>query len=623
MEKIEGCSNRVLEVDLGGRTFETVGITEEMRRNFLGAKGLGLKLIYDRLAPGTAPLGPDNIIAFMPGILAGTGAPCSARFAAMTKSPLTGIMVASSCGGPFGIALKTAGWDGLLVRGRATSPVWLDITSDGVAFKDAADIWGMEIPEAQAVLDVKKTGSLVIGPAGENKVRFANVASGHRFLGRGGLGAVMGSKNLKAVRANGRAFSIKPVDPEAFKKVRRTATAYINQNALTADRYRNFGTAANVKPCNAANILPVNNFSDGRHPDAQKVFGETMAESHKTVHNTCKPCTIQCGHKGTFKDSTLSAPEFETIGLLGTSLGIFDLEKIAEWNAICGRLGMDTISAGGTLAWVMEATAEGLLDSGLAFGDANGIDQALADIAAMRGLGREMAMGTRFLSETYGGKSFALQVKGLEMAAYDPRGSVGQGLSYAVANRGACHLSAYLVAQEIYLDLLNPENPSGKAKWVRYFEDLGCCINSLQTCQFTMFAFLLEPPLSKWTPKPLLGFLMQHLPGMAIPLVDFSLYLKLWNSVTGIRLTKGEFMRAGQRIHVLERLMNTREGISAKDDVLPQRLTAQGRESDPEKRTVPLEEMRTAYYKVRGYDENGIPTPKLLRELGLAESCRS
>ncbi|MBA3012832.1 MAG: aldehyde ferredoxin oxidoreductase family protein [Proteobacteria bacterium] len=615
MATIIGCSNRILEVDLQKKTMITYMVPEGLRRQYLGAKGLGLKLLYDRMTPGVDPLGPQNFIAFMPGVLMGTGAPCSGRFEAITKSPLTGIMVASSCGGPFGMSLKTAGWDGLIITGRADTPTYLDITDQGVVFKDAAFLWGKEIPDVQAVLDSKASKSLVIGPAGENGVRFANMAAGHRFLGRGGIGAVMGAKNLKAIVATGGSFSVKPHDPVRFKRLCKKATRYINQNPLSADRYRNFGTSANVAPCNKAMILPVNNFQDGRHDAAKNVFGETMAKDHETVHHTCKPCTIRCGHKGRFAGKEMSAPEYETIGLLGTSLGIFDLDLIAQWNQVCGRLGMDTISAGATLAWVMEAASKGLVKSDLAFGTAAGIEQALEDMAFMRGFGAQMAMGTRALSEKHGGREFAIQVKGLEMAAYDPRGSFGQGLAYAVANRGACHLSAYMVAQEVYLKLLKPDSAFGKAKWVKFFEDLTCCINSLQTCQFTMFAFLLEPPLSKYTPRPLLAILMQYLPDLAIRLIDVSLYLGLWNAVTGIRLSTKEFLQAGERIHVLERLMNTREGIDSKDDVLPLRFLVRGRASDGQKKVVPLDKMRAQYYRVRKYDEKGIPRTEKLKQL--------
>ena len=581
MKRIIGTSNKILEIDLNTKIQTIYEVADHERRLFLGAKGLGLKLLFDRMTPGTDPLGPDNIIAFMPGVLMGTGGPCSGRFEAVSKSPLTGIMITSSCGGPFGFSLKTAGWDGLIIKGRADVPIFLDITDKGVTFEDAAHLWGKNIPDTQAVLDDKKAKSVVIGPAGENLVRYANMASGHRFLGRGGMGAIMGSKNLKAIRAHGGVFTIKPQNAELFKKTKARGMAYINQNKMTSEKYRNYGTAANVRPCIEAGILPVKNFQEGTHELADMVSGEVMAQKYATTHYSCKPCTIRCGHKGTFKKGQMPAPEFETIGLLGTSLGIFDLDTIANFNQICGKFGLDTISTGGTLAWVMEATAKGMVQSDLKFGSPHGIEQAIFDIAHMKGFGAQMAMGSKSLSQEYGGRDFAIHVKGLEMAAYDPRGSFGQGLSYAVANRGGCHLSAYMVALEIYFKLLKPDSNFGKARWVKFFEDLTCCINSLQTCQFTMFAFLLEPPLSRYTPDFILRPLIQYLPTVAIPLIDFSIYTDLWQSVTGIPVSNYEFIKAGERIHVLERLMNTREGINCHDDVLPGRLMSHGRNLIP------------------------------------------
>ena len=314
----------------------------------------------------------------------------------------------------------------------------------------------------------------------------------------------------------------------------------------------------------------------------------------------------------------MAAPEFETIGLLGTSLGIFDLDTIAWFNQICSRLGLDTISAGGTLAWVMEATQEGLIETDLEFGQSRGIEEALFNIAYMKDFGAKMALGSKVLSETFGGKDFAIHVKGLEMAAYDPRGSFGQGLAYAVANRGGCHLSAYLIGQEIYFKLLKPTSDFGKAKWVKFFEDLTCCINSLQTCQFTMFAFLLETPLAKFTPDAVLGPLMHFLPNIAIPLIDYSIYKDLWQSVTGIPISNKEFLIAGERIHVLERLMNTKEGINRFDDILPGRLMHQSRESDASGKMIKLDKMIQQYYKIRGFDSDGLVKKETLERLGLS-----
>jgi aldehyde:ferredoxin oxidoreductase len=617
MKEIIGTSNRVLEVDLTRTKVDIYEVKPRERRLYLGGKGLGLKLLYDRLQPGAAPLGEQNILAFMPGVLMGTGAPCSGRFAAVTKSPLTGIMVASSCGGPFGMALKTAGWDGLLVRGKAAEPTYLLINSEGVEFRDAGELWGLDTVAAQAKLDEKHAGTLVIGPAGENLVRFANIATGDRFLGRGGMGAVMGSKNLKALVALGGAYKIIPVDQPAFARLKKKATAYINRNPITGGLYRNYGTPANVAMNVKGNILPVNNFSDGTHGQALQISGEETKKHHETSHHTCKPCTILCGKKGIFRGEEVPSPEYETLSLMGSNLGIFDIEKIAEWNRICGKMGMDTISTGGTLAWVMEAAERGLVQSALKFGSPDGVSEALLDIAHRKGFGAEMAEGSKALSEKYGGTSFAMHVKGLEIAGYDPRGSFGHGLAYAVANRGGCHLSAFLVAQEVFLGLLRPYAARSKADYVRFFENLDNCVNSLQTCLFTLFPYLLESPLTKYTPSFALALLMQELPQMAIPLIDYTLYRDFWSAVTGIKMSRWEYLEAGDRITVLERYMNTREGIWRLHDTLPDRLLREGRKSDPKARTVPIEKLRSKYYKKRGYDHNGIPTPKTLKRLGI------
>ena len=614
---IIGTSGRILHVDLTSGAVEIIRVKPEERKLYLGGKGLGLKLLYDRMSPGADPLGEDNIIAFMPGVIMGTGAPCSARFSAVAKSPLTGIMASASCGGPFGMSLKTAGWDGLLIRGKSFRPAYLRITSEGALFKDASPIWGMDTRSAQEALTGEGKGTLVIGPAGENLVRFANIASGDRFLGRGGLGAVMGSKNLKAVVVAGGDFRIRPAAEEKFLKIKKKGNAYINKNTITGGLYRDFGTPANVSLCHTGEVLPVRNFSDGSHPQSFEIGGEETRKRKATQHHTCRPCTILCGKKGVFDGREAPSPEYETVALLGSNLGIFDIDRISEWNGICGRMGMDTISAGGTLAWVMEAAERGLIESPLKFGSPDGVAEALMDIAHARGFGADMALGSRALSEKYGGTFFAMHVKGLELAGYDPRGSFGQGLAYAVANRGGCHLSAFLVGQEIFLGLLRPHAVRSKADYVKFFESLNNCVNSLQTCLFTLFAYLLEPPLMRMTPKFLLGFLMQEFPGLALPLVDYSLYRDLWSAVTGIKMSRKEFLEAGNRITVLERYMNTREGIWKLHDTLPDRFLKEGRKSDPKARTVPLDRLRAKYYRKRGYDRNGIPLPKTLRKLGI------
>jgi aldehyde:ferredoxin oxidoreductase len=619
-----GLSDRVLEVDLTTRSWEMYEVRESERRGYLGGKGLGLKLYFDRVEPGIDPLGPENLLAVMPGALMGTGAPCTGRFAAVTKSPLTGIMTASSCGGPFGMALKTAGWDGLLVKGRSNTKVYLEIDEVQVSFHDAEDLWGLTTSEArERMIGGKNSAALVIGPAGENGVRFANIRSGDRFLGRGGLGAVLGAKNVKGIVAKGGHTKVVPKNEAAFRKAKKRALSYIQRNDMTSRVLRSFGTASNTEFTNNHNILPVRNFKDGRHDESMNLSGRSMAERHASKPHFCRPCSIMCGHKGMFNGETLPVPEFETVGLLGSNLGVFDSEIVGEWNRICAEMGLDTISTGGTLAWTMEAAEKGLIQNDLRFGESAGVAEALHDIGYARGFGVEMGMGSRGLAEKYGGTDFAVQVKGMEVSAYDPRGAFGQALSYAVANRGACHLSAYPVALEVLFGLLKPYRTGAKAEFTTFLENLYCCVNSLQTCQFTAFAYLFESPLTKFTPDFLLGFMMQNLPKITVRLIDFSLYRDLWSSVAGIPLSLKEFITAGERIHVLERYMNTREGITRKDDTLPARLLHEHRESDTEKLPIPLDALLDRYYRLRGYDADGVPTKGLLARLGIQGDVRN
>lgn len=621
MKEILGVSNKLLEIDLSSKSWKTLPIDLADRKKFLGGKGLGLKIYFDRLKDRLneiEPLGEENILCFMAGVMTGTGGICSARFAGVTKSPLTGIMVTASCGGPFGIALKTAGYDGLIIKGKSTSPAYLQIADERVDFLDAADLWGGLINKTQESLAIsKKDGELVIGPAGENEVLYANIASGHRFLGRGGMGAVMGSKLLKAVVVRGRSYKVKPVKPEMFKKVKKRAAKYIGRNSYSK-AYKQFGTNANVLPGMEAGYAPVNNFCERTDPRIKNLSGQVMAQKYQTKSSSCTPCSIQCGHKGTYPDGQVKQiPEYETVGLWGSNIGNYDPDKIGSWNVLMNQLGMDTISAGGTVAWAMEAGRKGLRKTELDFEKTDNIEKIIADIAYKRDEGAELCQGSARLSQKYGGSDFAIHVKGLEMAAYDPRAAWGQGLTYAVANRGGCHLSAYTISLEILFGFLNPYTTRSKAFWVDFFEDLNAAINSLQTCQFTSFAYLLEPAIAKNTPKCSLGFTMQYFPKIAAMFFDYSVYSSTYESITGIPMTMKNFRKAGRRTHILERYMNTQMGITAKDDTLPDRFLNETKTNHPVKKVVDLKPMIRAYYKIKSYDSNGIPTPTTLRSLDI------
>lgn len=617
MREIIGPSNRVLDVNLTTRVVTVRHVAAEDRRRYLGGKGLAIKYLYERLAVDVDPLGPENVFVVMLGVLLGTRAPSSSRFAAATKSPLTGLVASASCGGPFGLALKTAGYDGLILTGRADAPLYLEIDADDVRLRSAAALWGLETGPAQESLELgRRDGALVIGPAGEHGVHYANVASGERFLGRAGLGAVLGSKRVKAVVARGGAFKIVPKDPEGFAAARKKALAYINASEITAEDYRQRGTLSNLAQCNAGKILPVRNFRDGADPRAAALHGAEWAAAYETRPNACRACAILCGHKGRTPDGAWhKIPEYESVSLLGPNLEIFDRAWIRRWSARCDALGLDTISTGATLGYVMEAGERGLLETPLRFGEPAGVLETLEAIAHRRGAGDELANGTRWLAGTYGGEAFAIHVKGLELPGYDPRGAWGQGLAYAVTNRGGCHLSAALFTQEVFLGYLEPHATRAKAEFVDYLIRLYTAINALQTCVFTGFAYLLEQPLVKYSPRWLTRFSMQHFPRLIIRLLDSRIYNRFYESVTGIPMTQADFLEAGCRIHTLERYMNTREGVRRAADTLPARFLTEGRTTDPEAHTVDLAPMLDRYYEIAGYDADGVPTLETLTAL--------
>ncbi|MEN8153822.1 MAG: aldehyde ferredoxin oxidoreductase family protein [Acidobacteriota bacterium] len=617
MQEVSGTNNRILEINVTKRSFKIITIPEEDRKKYLGGKGLALKLLYDRLTQGTDPLGEDNIFIVTTGVLIGTGAPNSSRFSAVTKSPLTGIITSSSCGGPFGNALKTSGWDGIIVRGSSADPIYLNIDSSGVKFIDCTELWGKTTGETSEIFEKEGGGSLVIGPAGENGVLFANVASGSRFLGRGGMGAVLGSKKIKAIVAKGGEFRIVPRNKDKFKKISKRGFKFIKKNYFTSVSYNKFGTLWHTSSNNDSGILPVRNFSDGRNADAYRISGEYVRENHKTSFHSCKNCTILCGHKGEFNGKITKVPEYETTALLGSNLGIFDIEKVSEWNDICNEMGMDTISTGGTLSYVMEAVEKGLISYPLKFSSPDNIKDTLYDIAHKRGFGAEIALGSRNLSRKYGGREFAVEVKGLEISGYDPRGSVGMGLNYAVANKGGCHLSSAVFGLEIVTGYLNPGTTKNKAFYVSFLENIFPVVNSLHTCQFTIYPYILEALRFRYLPAPIVKICLLYFPKIAKSFFSMRIYSGLFSAVTGINLSDSKFIKAGERIHILERYMNTREGIRKKDDSLPEKLLKNTRESSKSDKPLDLNKMLKKYYKIKKYDKDGIPTKKILKKLDI------
>lgn len=450
-------TGKALMVDLTTGAMTDYMITDEDRDKYLGNKGIAAKILYDCMEPGIDPLSPENHFVISTAALTGTGAPCSSRFNVSTKSPLTGIILASNCGGNFGIYLKRAGLDVLILKGRAAKPVYLEVKDQTVVIKDAGEFWGMDTDQTQKAMTKiygKKCGQMAIGPAGENLVRFACILSGERALGRAGVGAVMGSKNVKALVALG---DQKPevAEPEKFKAAIKAWINYLKNHPVTGNTLPAYGTAGLLLKASTLNCLPTKNFKTGTFEFAAEISGEALAEKHLVKNDGCQSCPIRCGRVVEFEGENVKGPEYETVGMFGSNIGNKDLGKIVEWNVLMDRLGMDTITAGGVFAFTMEATENGLMKSDLKFGKIDNIPKYIEQIAYRRGLGNDMAEGVLRLAEKFGGFDYAMHAKGLEFAAYEPRGAVGQGLGYATANRGGCHLnSGYLV----YFEALGPVN---------------------------------------------------------------------------------------------------------------------------------------------------------------------
>jgi aldehyde:ferredoxin oxidoreductase len=622
---IRGYAGRVLDVDLAARTFAFGPLDEEAARLYLGGKGYGTRLLYDLTPAGVDPLGPANPLIFATGPLNGSVAPQSNRFAIVCKSPLTGGIGNAACGGSFAYGLKRAGIDVLVIRNQSASPVRLDIDGDRshVAFIDASDLWGKGTSETQTILG-RKRHHAVIGPAGERLVLFAGIVSDERIGARTGVGAVMGSKRLKAVTAGG-SRRLEMDDERAFKEYTKWVGAMFKRHPVLGDRLKRVGTSGIVSTTNPRNILPTRNFKYGHHPDALNVSGEYMADHALTgVKSSCIHCPVTCGRDLELEGvGRVKGPEYETVALLGTNLDLPDLKHVAEWNHLADELGMDTISLGAVLGFAMELRERGLLDAGVRFGDPSGVSDLIRDIAHRRGLGNDLADGVRRMSEKYGGRPFAMHVKGLELSAYDPRGSYAQGVEYATTNRGGCHVQGASMYMESTGPLtINPHSLHLKADLPVVMQNLACAVNSMVLCIFTTYG-LLPGFIHRLSPHSrthrLLTAVFEHsgpllrlaLGARVAPVLWFEKWLTY---ITGERFTAGRLQEIGARIFNLERMYNLREGLTAADDTLPDRMlhepTFPGMESGH-----PLHLLLPRYYALRGWDRQGVPTARTLKRL--------
>ncbi|MCR5207989.1 MAG: aldehyde:ferredoxin oxidoreductase, partial [Eubacterium sp.] len=579
-----GYMGRVLFVDLSKQTYEEFPWTDKDRERTLGGKVMAADILLHHITPEMKAFDEDNWLVVTTGPLTGCGCPNTSRFNISTVSPLTNIITSSNCGGDFGLSLKRAGYDAVIFGGRSENPVTVHITADEVTFESAEELWGLTTGEAQEKL-IDYPGRLVIGPAGENKVLYACVFSNERTAGRGGVGAVFGDKKLKAVTAKGTKLP-KLYDEEKLKQFNVKWTKLLQSHPLTGRQLPKLGSAGLIAPMQAHSILATKNFSAGRFDGFENVSGEELAENHLVSNGACTGCVIRCARRVEVGGKVVKGPELETLGLFGPNILNDDIEKILKWNYELDELGMDSISCAGSIAFAMELAEKGIHDFGVHFGETDNISKMFEDIAYRRGEGNELADGSKRMSEKFGGKEFAIHAKGMELAAYEPRHAVGQGLGYATANRGGCHLNAgYMVVVEgLGLDV-NSLTPHGKAAIGIMFQNLMESISAAGSCLFTSYAvlpgFLIGKPNMLLTKTILACFpyvgpvvnLLSHftkVPQLNIPLLPHPIAVQ---HATGMRANMASMLTWGAYGWNAERIGNVILGQKAGADKLPKRLT--------------------------------------------------
>ena len=640
--KYGGYMGKVVLLDLTKRTAEEYPWTDEQREKYIGGKIMAARILGDELTGTETPLSGENLIVISTGPLTGTGAPSSGRFNLSCLSPQTGFLTSSNCGGTFGYYLKRAGMDALIIRGRCDKHTWIVIENDRFTFRDADEdgLWGEKVTDCQEKIENilegewgpgRAFGQMVIGPAGENLVLYSAVISGERAAGRTGVGAVFGWKNLKGIAVTGN-HEITVKHPEKMEKWNRKWFRYLRNHPLTGNQLPRLGTAGLVSSMQMRGLLSTKNYNYGKYDEFEKVNGETLAEERNVVNKGCLSCPIKCARTVEVRGKEVKGPELETLGLLGGGVMNNDLDKILRWNNELDELGMDTISCASTLAWAMEANEKGLWDNGLEFGKTDGLSALFEDIAHRRGIGAELAEGSKRLSKKYGGEEFAIQSKGLELAAYEPRRAVGQGLGYAVSNRGGCHLNGgYLVILEGLGLFTNPQTHHAKADFTMLFQDLMEMISASGQCLFTSYAFfpgfLITRPNGIVTrianaAIPFIGWALRAMnrfpQALALHLPVFH-HTKAFRYAVGMPMTFGKYIRCGERGYTMDRCNSVRFGVSSKDDTLPKRLTDTPQDPNNPKTVVPLEKMKKTYYRARGWDSNGIPAERTLKKLKIKD----
>ncbi len=631
MTNYKGYMGKVLFVDLTKKTHSEFPWTDEDRKRTVGGKIMAADILLNHIRPGMKAFDEDNWLVITTGPMTRCKSPSSTRFNISTVSPLTGIVTSSNCGGPFGRRLKKAGWDAMIITGKAQELTWIEVTQTDVIFHEVPEMKGMLTGQAQKALPKEiGAGKLVIGPAGENKVLYSCVFSGERTAGRGGVGAVFGDKKIKAITAQG---SLEPeiYDEERLEKINEQWKKTLLKHPITGAQLSKLGTAGLVAPMQAHRILATKNFGDGRFDNFEKVSGEELREKHLIKNGGCYSCPMKCERRVSLNGKNVKGPELETLGLLGPNLMNDDIEKIILWNYELDELGIDTISCAGSIAFAMELQEKGLWDCGLHFGKTDNLSEVFELIAKREGIGNDLADGAKRMSEKYGGKDFAIHAKGMELAAYEPRGAVGHGLGYATANRGGCHLNAgYMVVLEGLGLNMDPYTAKGKAGLAITFQNVMEAASAAGFCVFTSYAilpwFLVGKPTSLMTravqtvfkystPVIYIAAKFPEILHVNIPLVQ---YPRVLNAATGMHYTVGDFLKNGSYGYNVERLCNVILGqeVGPNADTLPRRLTDEEQVPGDKRTKVPLEKMKKSYYIIRGW-KDGAPTKHTLKRLGI------
>lgn len=588
-----GWHGRLAVVDLTSREVAFEPIDEQWAHDYLGGRGFGVRLLCDLVDPKVDPLSPENVLIFATGALTGTAAPTAGRFSVVTKSPLTGTIFDANSGGFWGPDFKGCGLDALILKGAADRPVYLSMTAEGIEIRDAADLWGLDVPQTTDLLRERHGKGVkvaTIGPAGENLTLVAAIMNDyHRAAARGGVGAVMGSKKLKAIVADG-SKKVTLADRSAYLFVMKEAQRKLSQSPVTSKGLPQFGTGGLLNVMNSFGLLGTNNFRQGQFDRADDVSGEAVTERILDRKKPCFACPIACGRETHVGTKTGEGPEFETIYAFGPMCLVGDLEQIALTGYLCNDLGIDSISMGVTIACALELAERGLLDAPACWGDGLRLQDWVRQTAYREGIGDLLAAGSVRLAERFGAPETAMAVKGLELPAYDPRGAKGIGLAYATSNRGGCHMRAYMIGFEI-LGLpkrIDRFSPYGKATLCAFQQNVNAALDSLVACRFLESA------------------------------TNESHYARLLAAATGHDYRSEDMLTIGERIWNLERLFNNAAGFTRADDTLPDRLLHEPLQTGPSKgQVVELDIMLDEYYAVRGWDDEGRPTPAKLQELGI------